>query len=86
MTLQEGSGRSEVTAEQPSGDQRGRDHHRVGHRALWRLSIAAGLVHLVGQAVVGNHVGIYGHRDRGDSGAFPSSVPDGYRRFLLPTV
>lgn len=86
MTLQKGSGRSEITAEQSSGDQRGGNHLRIGHRPLGRLLVPAGLKHLIGQAVVGNHVGVHWHRDRGDSRAVSSSLPGGYRRFPLPTV
>ena len=85
MTLQEGSGRSEVAAEQPGGNQRGGNHLRIGLRALGRLLVPASLKHLIGQAVIGNDVGIHWHRDRGDSRAVSSSLPGGYRRFPLRT-
>ena len=85
MTFQKGPGRSEVTTEKLSGDQRGGNYLGVSHRPLGRLLMAAGLKHLIGEAVVGNDVGV--HRNRGgDSRAVSSSLPGGYRRFPLPTA
>jgi hypothetical protein len=86
VTLQKGSGRSEVAAEQPSGDQRGGNHLRTGLRTLGRLLVAAGLKHHNHEAVAGNHVGIHRNRERGDFRAVSSSLPDGYQRFPLTTV